>query len=131
LVVIIYTKFLIFFFSSRRRHTSFSRDWSSDVCSSDLRRMKESLDTSAQLTTVAEVDVTRIAALRARAKDSFAAREGTKLTYLPFFVKAVTEALKGHPKLNATIDGDQVIYHDVEHIGIAADTPRGLLVPVV
>ncbi len=95
------------------------------------RRMKESLDTSAQLTTVAEVDVTRIAALRARAKDSFAAREGTKLTYLPFFVKAVTEALKGHPKLNATIDGDQVIYHDVEHIGIAADTPRGLLVPVV
>lgn len=94
-------------------------------------RMIDSLRTSAQLTTVVEVDVTRVAFLRARAKDGFLAKNGTKLTFLPFFVAAATEALKAHPKLNATIDGKQVTYHDVEHIGIAVDTPRGLLVPVV
>ena len=94
-------------------------------------RMLASLQTSAQLTTVVEVDVTRIAALRARVKADFQARNGTKLTFLPFFIQAATEALKAHPKLNATIDGKQVTYHDVEHIGIAVDTPRGLLVPVV
>ncbi|WP_127127471.1 2-oxoglutarate dehydrogenase, E2 component, dihydrolipoamide succinyltransferase [Georgenia sp. SYP-B2076] len=95
------------------------------------KRMRESLDTSTQLTSVVEVDVTRIAALRARAKNAFQAAEGTKLTFLPFFVKAATEALKAHPKLNATIDGEQVVYHGAEHIGIAVDTPRGLLVPVI
>ena len=94
-------------------------------------RMIDSLRTSAQLTTVVEVDVTRVASLRARAKDGFLAKNGTKLTFLPFFVAAATEALKAHPKLNATIDDKQVTYHDVEHIGIAVDTPRGLLVPVV
>ena len=94
-------------------------------------RMLASLQTSAQLTTVVEVDVTRIATLRARAKADFQARNGTKLTFLPFFIQAATEALKAHPKLNATIDGKQVTYHNVEHIGIAVDTPRGLLVPVV
>ncbi|WP_418606490.1 2-oxo acid dehydrogenase subunit E2 [Georgenia sp. SUBG003] len=95
------------------------------------KRMRESLDTSAQLTSVVEVDVTRIAGLRSRAKSAFQAAEGTKLTFLPFFVKAATEALKAHPKLNATIDDEQVIYHGAEHIGIAVDTPRGLLVPVI
>ena len=94
-------------------------------------RMINSLSTSAQLTTVVEVDVTRVAALRARAKDDFLTRNGTRLTFLPFFVAAATEALKAHPKLNATIDGKDVTYHDVEHVGIAVDTPRGLLVPVV
>ncbi|WP_034515220.1 2-oxoglutarate dehydrogenase, E2 component, dihydrolipoamide succinyltransferase, partial [Actinomyces slackii] len=94
-------------------------------------RMVDSLQTSAQLTTVVEVDVTRVAALRARAKDAFLAANGTKLTFLPFFVQAATEALKAHPKVNASIDGKQVTYHDVEHVGIAVDTPRGLLVPVV
>ncbi|RRD25159.1 2-oxoglutarate dehydrogenase, E2 component, dihydrolipoamide succinyltransferase [Actinomyces bowdenii] len=94
-------------------------------------RMVDSLQTSAQLTTVVEVDVTRVAALRARAKNDFLARNGTKLTFLPFFVAAATEALKAHPKINASIDGKQVTYHDVEHVGIAVDTPRGLLVPVV
>ena len=94
-------------------------------------RMVDSLQTSAQLTTVVEVDVTRVAALRARAKNEFLARNGTKLTFLPFFVAAATEALKAHPKINASIDGKQVTYHDVEHVGIAVDTPRGLLVPVV
>ncbi|RRR27443.1 2-oxoglutarate dehydrogenase, E2 component, dihydrolipoamide succinyltransferase [Schaalia georgiae] len=95
------------------------------------RRMVESLQTAAQLTTVIEVDVTRVAALRARSKDAFAAAHGTKLTFLPFFVKAATEALQYHPKINATIDGAQVAYFDHEHIGIAVDTPRGLLVPVI
>ncbi|MBD8061127.1 2-oxoglutarate dehydrogenase, E2 component, dihydrolipoamide succinyltransferase [Oceanitalea stevensii] len=95
------------------------------------KRMIESLDTSAQLTTVIEVDVTRIAKLRARAKNSFQEREGVKLTYLPFFIKAATEALKAHPALNASIDGDQIVYHGEENIGIAVDTPRGLLVPVI
>ncbi|OMG17228.1 dihydrolipoamide acetyltransferase [Actinomyces naeslundii] len=94
-------------------------------------RMIESLQTSAQLTTVVEVDVTRVAALRARAKNDFLAKNGTKLTFLPFFVQAATEALKAHPKINASIEGKNVTYHDVEHVGIAVDTPRGLLVPVV
>ena len=95
------------------------------------KRMVESLDTSAQLTTVIEVDVTRIVKLRARAKNSFQEREGVKLTYLPFFIKAATEALKAHPSLNASIEGDQVVYHGEENIGIAVDTERGLLVPVI
>ena len=94
-------------------------------------RMIESLQTSAQLTTVVEVDVTRIASLRARAKNAFLAANGAKLTFLPFFVQAATEALKAHPKINASINGKEVTYHAVEHIGIAVDTPRGLLVPVV
>lgn len=95
------------------------------------KRMMSSLQEAAQLTTVVEVDVTRVAALRARAKNTFAEREGTKLTFLPFFVKAATEALKAHPKLNAAINGNEVTYFDHEHIGIAVDTPRGLLVPVI
>jgi pyruvate dehydrogenase E2 component (dihydrolipoamide acetyltransferase) len=97
------------------------------------QRMTESLRTSAQLTTVQEVDVTRIARLRARAKAEFERREGVKLTYLPFFAKATVEALKQYPQLNASIDeeGKQVIYHGAVHLAIAVDTPRGLLVPVI
>ena len=95
------------------------------------RRMVESLHTAAQLTTVIEVDVTKVAALRARSKDAFLATHGTKLTFLPFFVKAATEALAYHPKLNATINDKEVTYFDYEHVGIAVDTPRGLLVPVM
>ena len=94
-------------------------------------RMVESLQTTAQLTTVIEVDVTRVAALRARSKDAFLAKHGTKLTFLPFFVKAATEALAYHPKINATINDKEVTYFDYEHVGIAVDTPRGLLVPVI
>ncbi len=95
------------------------------------RRMVESLQTSAQLTTVVEVDVTAIARLRDRAKADFEAREGVKLTFLPFFALAAVEALKVHPRLNASIepDGNQVTYHDAEHLGIAVDTERGLMVP--
>jgi pyruvate dehydrogenase E2 component (dihydrolipoamide acetyltransferase) len=97
------------------------------------QRMVESLQTSAQLTTVVEADVTAIARLRDRAKAGFEAREGVKLSYLPFFALATVEALKIHPKLNAIIDtaGGQVTYHDDEHLGIAVDTERGLMVPVI
>ena len=94
-------------------------------------RMVESLKISAQLTTVIEVDVTKIDRLRKAAKESFEAREGVKLTYLPFFAVAVCEALKQHPVLNSIVEGDQITYHSAEHLGIAVDTERGLLVPVV
>ena len=96
-------------------------------------RMVSSLQTSAQLTTVVEVDVTRIANLRDRAKGEFAEREGVKLSFLPFFAKATVEALKVHPSLNANVDtaAGTVTYHDSENLGIAVDTERGLLVPVV
>lgn len=94
-------------------------------------RMVESLQTQAQLTTTVEVDMTRIAKLRASAKDSFQAKEGAKLTFLPFIMKAAVEALKAHPVINAEIDDDIIRYHDVEHIGMAADTDRGLVVPVI
>jgi pyruvate dehydrogenase E2 component (dihydrolipoyllysine-residue acetyltransferase) len=95
------------------------------------QRMVESLQVSAQLTTVVETDVTAIARLRERAKGDFEAREGVKLSFLPFFAQAAVEALKMHPKLNAVLDGDQVTYHDAEHLGIAVDTERGLMVPVI
>jgi pyruvate dehydrogenase E2 component (dihydrolipoamide acetyltransferase) len=94
-------------------------------------RMLESLKVSAQLTTVIEVDVTKIARLRDRAKASFEAREGVKLSFLPFFSVAVCEALKQHPVLNSSVEGDQITYHGAEHLGIAVDTERGLLVPVI
>ena len=94
-------------------------------------RMVESLQTQAQLTTAVEVDMTRIAALRGRAKNDFLAREGAKLTFLPFIMQAAVEALKAHPKLNAEIAGDMIKYHGVENIGMAADTERGLVVPVI
>jgi 2-oxoglutarate dehydrogenase E2 component (dihydrolipoamide succinyltransferase) len=94
-------------------------------------RMVESLQVSAQLTTVIEVDVTKIARLRDRSKATFEAREGVKLSFLPFFAVAVCEALKQHPVLNSSVEGDQIIYHGAEHLGVAVDTERGLLVPVI
>jgi pyruvate dehydrogenase E2 component (dihydrolipoamide acetyltransferase) len=94
-------------------------------------RMVESLQVSAQLTTVIEVDVTKIARLRDRSKSNFESREGVKLSFLPFFAVAVCEALKQHPVLNSSVEGDQIIYHGAEHLGIAVDTERGLLVPVI
>jgi 2-oxoglutarate dehydrogenase E2 component (dihydrolipoamide succinyltransferase) len=95
--------------------------------------MVESLQTSAQLTTVVEADVTKIARLRQRARTDFEAREGVRLTFLPFFALAALESLKTHPKLNAVLDTQtaQVTYHDAEHLGVAVDTDRGLLVPVI
>ena len=94
-------------------------------------RMVESLHVSAQLTTVIEVDVTKIARLRERSKATFEAREGVKLSFLPFFAVSVCEALKQHPVLNSSVEGDQITYHGAEHLGIAVDTERGLLVPVI
>jgi 2-oxoglutarate dehydrogenase E2 component (dihydrolipoamide succinyltransferase) len=96
-------------------------------------RMLESLHVSAQLTTVVEVDVTRISQLRDRVKHEFDAREGVKLSFLPFFCKAAVEALKQFPQVNASIDmaAGTVTYHDGEHLAIAVDTERGLLVPVI
>ena len=96
-------------------------------------RMVESLAMSAQLTTVLEVDVTRIAQLRQAVKDDFFARQGVKLTYMPFFARATCEALRQFPQLNASMDleAGTVTYHDGEHLGVAVDTERGLLVPVI
>ncbi|MCX6415610.1 MAG: 2-oxoglutarate dehydrogenase, E2 component, dihydrolipoamide succinyltransferase, partial [Actinobacteria bacterium] len=96
-------------------------------------RMVESLQTSAQLTTVIEVDVTAISRLRSRVKADFEAREGVKLSFLPFFCKAAVEALKQYPQVNASIDmaAGTVTYHDTENLGIAVETDRGLLVPVI
>lgn len=97
------------------------------------RRMRESLEISTQLTQVHEVDMTKVAKLRARAKNSFQAQNGSKLTFLPFIAKAVAEALKQHPKLNAAYDEDkqEITYHNAEHLAIAVDTDKGLLVPVI
>jgi pyruvate dehydrogenase E2 component (dihydrolipoyllysine-residue acetyltransferase) len=97
------------------------------------QRMVESLHVSAQLTTVVEVDLTRVARLRERAKTDFAAREGVRLSFLPFFAVAAVEALKQHPTMNASIDTEsgEITFHDAEHLGIAVDTERGLLVPVI
>lgn len=96
-------------------------------------RMVASLQTSAQLTTVVEVDVTRISNLRNKSKAAFEARENAKLTYLPFFAKATVEALRQFPQLNASLNADstEITYHDATNLGIAVDTERGLLVPVI
>jgi len=96
-------------------------------------RMVESLQVSAQLTSVVEADLTRIAGLRAKHKASFEAREGVKLSFMPFLAKATVEALKQFPVVNASMDqaAGQVTYHGAVHLGVAVDTQRGLLVPVV
>ncbi len=97
------------------------------------KRMSESLEVSAQLTQVIEVDMTRVAKLRKANKDAFLDKHGVKLTYLPFFAKAIVEALKQHPKVNAQYDleSQEITYFDHENLAVAVDTPRGLLVPVV
>jgi 2-oxoglutarate dehydrogenase E2 component (dihydrolipoamide succinyltransferase) len=95
--------------------------------------MVDSLKISAQLTTVVEVDMTRIAHLRDRAKHDFQKREGIKLTFMPFLAKAALEGLTAYPQLNATLnpDASEVTYHAEENLGVAVDTDRGLLVPVI
>ena len=96
-------------------------------------RMVESLHVSAQLTQVVEVDVTNIARLRESVKAEFLAREGVKLTYLPFFTKAAIDTLKQHPSLNANLDLEkgEITYYDRENVAFAVDTDKGLLTPVV
>lgn len=97
------------------------------------QRMRESLQNSAQLTQVTEVDMTAVSALRKAKKEEFQQKHGVKLTYLPFFAKAVAEALQAYPRVNATFDVEagEISYPDSENLGIAVDTERGLLVPVV
>ncbi|OFT25516.1 pyruvate dehydrogenase complex dihydrolipoyllysine-residue acetyltransferase [Brevibacterium sp. HMSC08F02] len=97
------------------------------------QRMRESLQNSAQLTQVTEVDMTAVSALRKAKKEEFQQKHGVKLTSLPFFAKAVAEALQAYPRVNATFDVEagEIAYPDSENLGIAVDTERGLLVPVV
>ena len=94
-------------------------------------RAVASMISTAQLTTVVEVDVTKIAHLRARVQTQFVAATGGKLNFMPFFALAAAEALRVHPKLNATIDGENVVYHGTENISFAVDTDKGLLTPVI
>lgn len=94
-------------------------------------RAVASMVSTAQLTTVVEVDVTKIAALRARVQSQFVAATGGKLNFMPFFALAAAEALRVHPKLNATIDGENIVYHGTENISFAVDTEKGLLTPVI
>ncbi|SOX54731.1 2-oxoglutarate dehydrogenase, E2 component, dihydrolipoamide succinyltransferase [Mycobacterium ahvazicum] len=97
------------------------------------KKTRESLQATAQLTQTHEVDMTKIVGLRAKAKTSFAEREGVNLTYLPFIAKAVIDALKIHPNINASYNEDskEITYYDAEHLGFAVDTEQGLLSPVV
>jgi 2-oxoglutarate dehydrogenase E2 component (dihydrolipoamide succinyltransferase) len=97
------------------------------------KKTRESLQATAQLTQTHEVDMTKIVALRARAKNNFAEREGVNLTYLPFFAVAVVDALKAHPNVNASYNEEtkEITYYDAEHLGFAVDTDQGLLSPVI
>ncbi|MER5618710.1 2-oxoglutarate dehydrogenase, E2 component, dihydrolipoamide succinyltransferase, partial [Streptomyces sp. NPDC002215] len=95
--------------------------------------MMKALHSQAQLTSVVEVDVTKLMKLRNKAKDAFAAREGVKLSPMPFYVKAAAQALKAHPVINARINEDEgtITYFDSENIGIAVDAEKGLMTPVI
>ena len=94
-------------------------------------RAVASMQQSAQLTTVVEVDVTAVAQLRDRVKADFLAKTGDKLSFMPFFTLAAAEALRAHPKINSTAEGENIVYHDGENISFAVDTERGLLTPVL
>ena len=94
-------------------------------------RAVASMQQSAQLTSVVEVDVTLVAQLRDRVKADFLAKTGTKLSFMPFFTLAAAEALRAHPKINSTVEGDSIVYHAGENISFAVDTDRGLLTPVI
>lgn len=94
-------------------------------------RAVASMVSTAQLTTVVEVDVTGIAQLRSKIQPQFVAKFGTKLNFMPFFALAAAEALRVHPKINASVDGENIVYHGTENISFAVDTERGLLTPVL
>jgi 2-oxoglutarate dehydrogenase E2 component (dihydrolipoamide succinyltransferase) len=94
-------------------------------------RAVASMQATAQLTTVVEVDVTKVAALRDRVKGEFQQKTGDKLSFLPFFAIAAIEALKAYPIINSTVEGDEIVYPAQENVAIAVDTERGLLTPVV
>jgi 2-oxoglutarate dehydrogenase E2 component (dihydrolipoamide succinyltransferase) len=94
-------------------------------------RAVASMNSSAQLTTVVEVDVTRIANLRKSVQANFAAKTGVKLNFMPFFCLAAAEGLQAHPKINSSVDGENIVYHGTENVAFAVDTERGLLTPVI
>ena len=94
-------------------------------------RAVASMQQTAQLTSVVEVDVTGIAQLRDRVKNDFLAKTGNKLSFMPFFTLAAAEALRAHPKINSTVEGESIVYHSGENISFAVDTERGLLTPVI
>lgn len=94
-------------------------------------RAVASMQASAQLTSVVEVDVTRVAQMRTRVQADFTAKAGTKLSFMPFFTLAAAEALAAHPKINSTVEGESIVYHPAENISFAVDTERGLLTPVI
>lgn len=94
-------------------------------------RAVASMVSTAQLTTVVEVDVTRIAQLRSKVQPAFVAKNGIKLNFMPFFALAAAEALRVHPKLNSSVEGENIVYHPTENISFAVDTERGLLTPVI
>ena len=94
-------------------------------------RAVASMVSTAQLTTVVEVDVTAIASIRQNVQDAFVAKTGVKLNFMPFFALAAAEALRSHPKLNASVDGENIVYHPTENISFAVDTEKGLLTPVI
>jgi 2-oxoglutarate dehydrogenase E2 component (dihydrolipoamide succinyltransferase) len=94
-------------------------------------RAVASMVSTAQLTTVVEVDVTAIANMRQNVQDAFVAKTGVKLNFMPFFALAAAEALRSHPKLNASVDGENIVYHPTENISFAVDTEKGLLTPVI
>ena len=94
-------------------------------------RAVASMNSSAQLTTVVEVDVTKIANLRKSVQANFVAKTGVKLNFMPFFVLAAAEGLQAHPKINSSVDGENIVYHGTENVSFAVDTERGLLTPVI
>jgi 2-oxoglutarate dehydrogenase E2 component (dihydrolipoamide succinyltransferase) len=94
-------------------------------------RAVASMNSSAQLTTVVEVDVTKIANLRKSVQADFAAKTGVKLNFMPFFCLAAAEGLQAHPKINSSVDGENIVYHGTENVSFAVDTERGLLTPVI
>lgn len=95
------------------------------------KRAVESMQATAQLTTVVEVDVTEVARLRDRVKEDFFAKTGSKLSFMPFFALAAVEALQAFPIINSTVENETIIYPDTENLSIAVDTDRGLLTPVI
>lgn len=94
-------------------------------------RAVQSMTSTAQLTSVVEVDVTKVAQFRDAHKAEFLEKTGSKLSFMPFFALAASEALKAHPKINSTVDGEEIVYPETENVSIAVDTERGLLTPVI
>jgi 2-oxoglutarate dehydrogenase E2 component (dihydrolipoamide succinyltransferase) len=114
-------------------HLRGTRQKASRIRQITANKTRESLQATAQLTQTHEVDMTKIVALRARAKTAFAEREGVNLTFLPFIARAVIDALKAHPNINASYNEEtkEITYYDAEHLGFAVDTEQGLLSPVI